>query len=193
MKKDIVNETFQKHLKLLHEHLNINEAYGDAAHLDFAMRDRGERPDYDPDGYTGIRQPSSYRSPKTIDKYAKEVGWDDSMTRSYIKWLNSLRNYCTSSEILKYGDYSIELLEDYPCLNRYELNYREGYYQLLNFLNCVNTVISGGKKYRCQNLDNTEKHHMCYCGRIILNNLLPCPVPALEHNLCIYRNPPYVL
>ena len=25
MKKDIVNETFQKHLKLLHEHLNINE------------------------------------------------------------------------------------------------------------------------------------------------------------------------
>ena len=91
--------------------------------------------------------------------------------QSYIKWLNSLRNYCTSYEILKYGDYSIELLEDYPCLNRYELNYREGYYQLLNFLNCVNTVISGGKKYRCQNLDNTEKHHMCYCGRIILNNL----------------------
>jgi hypothetical protein len=25
MKKDIVNETFNKHLKLLHEHLNINE------------------------------------------------------------------------------------------------------------------------------------------------------------------------
>ena len=93
MKKDIVNETFQKHLKLLHEHLNINEAYGDAAHLDFAMRDRGERPDYDPDGYTGIRQPTPYRSPKTIDQYAKEVGWDDSMTRSYIKWLNSKSGY----------------------------------------------------------------------------------------------------
>ena len=93
MKKDIVNETFQKHLKLLHEHLNINEAYGDAAHLDFAMRDRGERPDYDPDGVTGIRQPSSYSSPKTIDKYAKEVGWDEEMTRSYIKWLNSKSGY----------------------------------------------------------------------------------------------------
>ena len=93
MKKDIVNETFQKHLKLLHEHLNINEAYGDAAHLDFAMRDRGERPDYDPDGYTGIRQPSSYSSPKTIDKYAKEVGWDDSMIISYINWLNSESGY----------------------------------------------------------------------------------------------------
>ena len=93
MKKDIVNETFQKHLKLLHEHLNINEAYGDAAHLDFAMRDRGERPDWDPDGVTGIRGPTPYRSPKTIDKYAKEVGWDDSMTRSYIKWLNSKSGY----------------------------------------------------------------------------------------------------
>ena len=93
MKKDIVNETFQKHLKLLHEHLNINEAYGDAAHLDFAMRDRGERPDYDPDGVTGIRQPSSYSSPKTIDKYAKEVGWDDSMIISYINWLNSESGY----------------------------------------------------------------------------------------------------
>ena len=93
MKKDIVNETFQKHLKLLHEHLNINEAYGDAAHLDFAMRDRGERPDWDPDGVTGIRGPTPYRSPKTIDKYAKEVGWDDSMIISYINWLNSESGY----------------------------------------------------------------------------------------------------
>ena len=93
MKKDIVNETFQKHLKLLHEHLNINEAYGDAAHLDFAMRDRGERPDWDPDGLTGIRGPTPYRSPKTIDKYAKEVGWDDSMIISYINWLNSESGY----------------------------------------------------------------------------------------------------
>ena len=93
MKKDIVNETFQKHLKLLHEHLNINEAYGDAAHLDFAMRDRGERPDWDPDGVTGIRQPSSYSSPKTIDEFAKEVGWDEEMTRSFITWLNSASGY----------------------------------------------------------------------------------------------------
>ena len=93
MSKDILSETFQKHLKLLHKHLNINEAYGDAAHLDFAMRDRGERPDWDPDGLTGIRGPTPYRSPKTIDKYAKEVGWDDSMTRSYIKWLNSKSGY----------------------------------------------------------------------------------------------------
>jgi len=93
MSKDILSETFQKHLKLLHKHLNINEAYGDPAHLDFAMRDRGQRPDWDPDGLTGIRQPSSYSSPKTIDAYAKEVGWDDSMIISYIGWLNSASGF----------------------------------------------------------------------------------------------------
>jgi hypothetical protein len=93
MSKDILSETFQKHLKLLHKHLNINEAYGDAAHLDFVSRDRGVRPDWDPDGLTGIRQSSPYTSPKTIDDFAKEVGWDDSMIGSYIGWLNSASGF----------------------------------------------------------------------------------------------------
>ena len=73
---DKLNETFQKHLKLLHEHLNINEAYGDPAHLDSAMRDKGQRPDWDPDGVTGIRQSSPYTR-ITISDYAKKAGWDD--------------------------------------------------------------------------------------------------------------------
>jgi len=89
---DKLNETFQKHLKLLHKHLNINEGYGDAAHLDWAMRDPGQRPDWDPDGITGIKQPSSYREPKTIADYAKEVGWSDSMTKTYIYWLNNRKD-----------------------------------------------------------------------------------------------------
>jgi hypothetical protein len=89
---DKLNETFQKHLKLLHEHLNINEAYGDPAHLDWAMRDQGERPDWDPDGVTGIRQPSSYRDRFTISDYAKKVDWDDSMIQTYIYWLNNIWN-----------------------------------------------------------------------------------------------------
>ena len=91
MKKDIVNETFQKHLKLLHEHLNINEAYGDAAHLDYVKnRQTDRRVDYDPDGLTGIRYDEPYRKPKTISDYAKEVGWSDSMIQTYIYWLNNV-------------------------------------------------------------------------------------------------------
>ena len=102
MKKDIVNETFQKHLKLLHEHLNINEAYGDPQHLDWAMRDRGQRPDYDPDGYTGIRQPSSYRPARNYDPeqearekfsnsvagYARNNGFD---VNRLIRYLNLIK------------------------------------------------------------------------------------------------------
>lgn len=88
---DKLNETFQKHLKLLHEHLNINEAYGDPAHLDSAMRDKGQRPDWDPDGVTGIRQSSPYTR-ITISDYAKKAGWDDDMIKTYIYWLNNVWN-----------------------------------------------------------------------------------------------------
>ena len=73
MKKDIVNETFQKHLKLLHKHLNINEGYGDPAYNDWAMRDQGVRPDWDPDGLTGIRQPSSWDSPTITPEQEAEA------------------------------------------------------------------------------------------------------------------------
>ena len=99
---DKLNETFQKHLKLLHEHLNINEAYGDPQHLDWAMRDRGQRPDWDPDGYTGIRQPSSYRPARNYDPeqearekfsnsvegYARNNGFD---VNRLIRYLNLIK------------------------------------------------------------------------------------------------------
>ncbi len=99
---DKLNETFQKHLKLLHEHLNINEAYGDPQHLDWAMRDRGQRPDWDPDGLTGIRQPSSYRPARNYDPeqearekfsnsvegYARNYGFD---VNRLIRYLNLIK------------------------------------------------------------------------------------------------------
>lgn len=88
---DKLNETFQKHLKLLHEHLNISEAYGDPAHLDWAMRDKGQRPDWDPDGVTGIKEPSPYRKPRTLYSFAKDQGWDSDMTQTYIYWLNKVK------------------------------------------------------------------------------------------------------
>ena len=47
MSKNILNETFQKHLKLLHEHLNISEITDDGT----------RRPDWDSDGVTGYRVP----------------------------------------------------------------------------------------------------------------------------------------
>ena len=74
--------------------------------------------------------------------------------QSYIKWLNSLRNYCTSSEILKYGDYSIELLEDYPCSSKDAKNAREGHY--IKTIPCVNKYIAG-RTMKENYQDNKEK------------------------------------
>jgi len=96
-----LNETFQKHLKLLHKHLNINEAYGDAAHINWVMRDPGQRPDWDPDGLTGIKQPS-YRPSRNYDPeeeerekysnsvagYARNNGFD---VNSLIRYLNLIK------------------------------------------------------------------------------------------------------
>lgn len=60
-----------------------------------------------------------------------------------------------SELVLNCEDYKIELLEDYPCKNRQELNKKEGEYIKAN--ECVNKHIAGRtmKEYY---LDNIEKY-----------------------------------
>ena len=48
---------------------------------------------------------------------------------------------CSSREILKYPDAFIELLEEFPCANKMQLNKREGH--LIRTMNCVNNRIAG--------------------------------------------------
>jgi len=91
MKKDIVNETFQKHLKLLHEHLNINEG-------EYSGYESGElRADLD--GYkTDPRDKlPRYVSPEeearekfnaTVAGYARNNGFD---VRYLIRYLNQIK------------------------------------------------------------------------------------------------------
>jgi hypothetical protein len=49
--------------------------------------------------------------------------------------------YCSSKEIMKYPDCYIELLENYACADKNELNRREG--QLIRLHNCINKNIAG--------------------------------------------------
>ena len=101
---------------------------------------------------------------KTIKKRLKEHEND------YINWFNSDFNkgyYCTSFEILKYGDYKIILLEEYPCSSHSELFQREGCYQLQNYYICVNSNICK-KRPRFNKIDSNE-FYTCYCGRTIQN------------------------
>lgn len=75
--------------------------------------------------------------------------------RGYSAWLKGNKNYVSSFEILKYADYYIELIEDYPCETKKELERREGKI-IKTFENAVNKIIAGrSKKEYC--IDNKDK------------------------------------
>lgn len=62
---------------------------------------------------------------------------------SYKKYLNGIGHNITSFKLLEYPDCSIELIENYPCNSREELNKREG--ELIRQYKevCVNRCIAG--------------------------------------------------
>ena len=55
----------------------------------------------------------------------------------YAMYLRGTNSYCHVNKVLEGGDYSIVLLEAYPCTTRKELRMREGYYQ--RNMPCINT------------------------------------------------------
>ena len=63
---------------------------------------------------------------------------------------------CTSAELIKLGETRIELIEDYPCERKEQLNAREGYYIKLNKDICVNVRLSGRTQKEYYE-DNKEK------------------------------------
>ena len=88
----------------------------------------------------------------------------------YETWFNSEfeSGYCTSFEILKYGDYKIFLLEEYPCSCTSELLKREGTYQLKNYNLCVNIIIAGKNQLDFKNF-KFEPIYVCPCGKKMKN------------------------
>jgi hypothetical protein len=58
-----------------------------------------------------------------------------------------------SKEIIKFEDCYIELLENYPCADKNELNRREGHF--IRTMNCVNKNIAG-RTYAEYYVDNKE-------------------------------------
>lgn len=68
----------------------------------------------------------------------------------------------TSKCILKYDDAKIELIENYPCNNRDELNAREGYY--IRTTDCVNKRIEcrTKKEWRDENKEYCKEHNKQY-------------------------------
>ena len=76
--------------------------------------------------------------------------------KKYKIWLNGKTNWCSSYEIIKQGDYYIELLEYADCKTRAELHKKEG--EFIRKMECINKRIPGRdlKKYR-KEYEQTKK------------------------------------
>jgi len=82
---------------------------------------------------------------------------------NYKYWLeDNNKKYMYSYEILKYDDYYIELLEDYPCENKQQLKKKEGEYQ--REMKCVNKRIEcrTKKEYYIDNKEQIKEYHKQY-------------------------------
>ncbi len=106
-------------------------------------------------------------------------------------------HYCSSSEILKFGDAKIILIETYPCNSKDELHAKEQYYIDLNKAICVNILKAYDKDthgknksdkdkiYYQRNKEEISEHHkkyyhthrteilktiICECGKTYIKN-----------------------
>jgi hypothetical protein len=70
---------------------------------------------------------------------------------NYRCFLNGKYNNVTSFEIIKNGNYDIQLIEGFPCETKDQLHAREGYW--IKQTECVNRIVVGRtqKQYREQN------------------------------------------
>ena len=91
----------------------------------------------------------------------------------YNSWKKGERNYTSSYSIMGYNDAYIELIEEYPCENRNQLNMKEGEY--IRKMKCVNVSQAGrteeeirqqgnerGKRYRENNIEKVKERRKDY-------------------------------
>lgn len=95
-------------------------------------------------------------------------------------------NKTCSKNIIDRGDYKIELIEDYPCETKQELNNREGHWQLQ--IKCINEQREGKteeekkqdkKDYRLKNKERLQEY---YKQRHIKNKDAICEKTRKWHN-----------
>ena len=87
----------------------------------------------------------------TVQTLAKRVGGHRAHYKHHLKRGG---NVTTSFEIIKHPDHYIELVEEYPCENKMQLERREG--QIMRATdNCVNKNVAGrnAAEYRIDNVE----------------------------------------
>ena len=90
---------------------------------------------------------------------------------SFDSWLSSNfeSDYLSSYEILKYGDYVIELLEDCPQISGWDLELREQHHIILHYKDVLNIIIPGKGIINRPDLTDTDDIYVCICGREMRN------------------------
>jgi hypothetical protein len=109
-------------------------------------------------------QTDKYYIGSTCNPLYKRLGQHKSTYKKYIT-NNEKYHYITSFEVVKYEDCFIELLENYKCNSKDELNKREGELIRLYKDNVVNKEIAGRtkKEWRVDNknkIANQQKDYM---------------------------------
>ena len=86
------------------------------------------------------------------------------LSKRHYQHIKAGKNKCTSSELIKLGDTRIELVEDFPCERKEQLNAREGYYIKLYKDICINRCIAGrtDKEYYKDNRDHLIEQQTLY-------------------------------
>jgi len=86
--------------------------------------------------------------------------------KDYKRYLNDNFHYISCFDIIKDCNYTIELIKDFPCNNRTELEREEGKHQLLSIsdenINCVNRYVAG--RTREERLAFKRQKFTCPCG-----------------------------
>jgi hypothetical protein len=91
---------------------------------------------------------------------------------NYKDYQRNNKRYITSFEILKYDDHYIELLEEYKCQNKMELEKREGELIRLHKDNIVNKIVIGRtmKEWKKNNKEHIQEYNKIKCKEYYQQN-----------------------
>ena len=104
----------------------------------------------------------------TTKKLYERLKFHESSYKRYIK-IGRIGPTYSSYQIMRGGDYYIELIENVACNSRKELEKREGHY--IRSLDCLNRSIAGRTR-REYNHDNRDKISRYYAEKN--NQIIPC-------------------
>ena len=117
---------------------------------------------------------------------------------TYSSYLNNKSSYCTSFEVIRHGNITVDLLEEFTCDNKEDMQIRERYHIQNN--QCVNKNIPNRtiKQYYMDKIEKYKNHYQkikendyykkrykCFCGGSFSINNMRQHCKTQKHNLNI--------